>query len=140
MKIVLDVIEKLYIKTKEGTYCWECLGEYIKRNENGELRRHILSSQKTYYGSSYNKTYYGSMFLDERKSYTLEVNNGVILLLGYSDGKNMYYILAAQRTPKSRVVELNVKEELQDKLETLRVIVSNKCDNIEEFLQSLIND
>lgn len=133
MTNISQVIGKLYDNTKTGDFQWMSLQSYQSEEFNNSLRNYILKTQKNYYSFDWKR--YTSSYLNEQNSYVLKTKNGgVFTLFSFEYNTTTYYILTAQKNPYGRVVELNVREEFQDKLYELSMLITDKCDSIEDFL------
>lgn len=133
------LINTLILKTKTENpidhISWSNLRQYCEIENNEPLRKYIVAASQNYYSK---KAFTSKFFLDEYSSYIADINNGTITVLTYQGEDEQYYILCAQSSPNNRIIDLNIKQEYQDSLYSLVMSIKENDDNIEKFIESII--
>lgn len=133
---VQDLISSLINLTKHSLYKWEVVSDYMDKNRNERLRHYLISSNEYYDAFESKKPY-----LSEFNSYCVKIETGLIYLFSFYDriDDTYHYILSAQQTSSGEIIELNVDNQYQDILSSLKYHIKSQIDSIDSFVDSIIS-
>ncbi|MBC7764992.1 MAG: hypothetical protein H7Y41_00785 [Hyphomonadaceae bacterium] len=130
------LISKLIQATQNKQISWTRISTIdFFMEEYSVLRYFISNKERNVYVYSNGKN-----FLNTSSSYITNYNGGNIYLLEYADRNTKKYTVALQSNNKAVIIELNDFLVNQSELMSLKYFIEQNVDNVEDYLNLLIEN